>query len=158
MSLNDQIAKTQAEITAPENVLPFPYPFTENGELLVVSDDRGILVETTDYSVTGAGTDDLGEVTMIAATIGEIVTIVRQTPRSQTLTLRINGEYFIEDIESALNKLTKIAQEQDERLSRCIQAPVIEIVGYNFQLPAADDRANKVLGFDGSGNLTLIDQ
>ena len=112
MSLTEQTPIATATLVTATDAIPFPYRFEADSELHVVSDQRGTLTLTTHYTVTGEGTDTSGEVTMVGGTVGERIYVRRKTPISQALVLRTFGAYFVEDVATALDKLTKISQEQ----------------------------------------------
>jgi len=52
------------------------------------------------------------------------ITLLRVVPLTQELDLVNQGPFFAEAIESALDKLTMIAQQHEEALSRSVQLPV----------------------------------
>ena len=106
----------------------FPYKFLANGDLVVIlvaSDGTETTqVISTDYTVTGAGTDSSGNVTMIVAPAsGETLVIYRDTDITQE-TDYISGDAFpAETHEAALDKLTIVAQEHDTDLGRTLKLP-----------------------------------
>ena len=153
MSLSEQTPRVDATLLTATDAIAFAYPFADADELLVVSDERGVLTRVTHYTVAGEGEAAGGTVTMVGGTVGEKITIVRNTPISQTLTLRINGKYFVTDVTAALDKLTKILQEVDEELARCLQTSVSD--GTALELPDTADRLGKLLRFDSTGTLLL---
>jgi len=153
MSLSEQTPRVDATLLTATDAIAFAYPFADADELLVVSDERGVLTRVTHYTVAGEGEAAGGTVTMVGGTVGEKITIVRNTPISQTLTLRINGKYFVTDVTAALDKLTKILQEIDEELARCLQTSVSD--GTALELPDAAARLGKLIRFDENGDLAL---
>lgn len=153
MSLTEQTPRTDVILSTATDVIPFTYQFDADTELLVVSDGRGTLILTTDYTVTGAGTDIGGDVTMVTGVIGEKITVLRNTPLSQTLVLRVNGRFFVTDIGESLDKLTKIVQEVDEELARCLKTSVSD--GTALDLPDAAERLGKLIRFDENGDLQV---
>jgi hypothetical protein len=135
----------------------FPYKFISNSDLVVkkiviATGVQALMVLNTDYTVSGAGDDEGGDVTMtVVPTSAERILIDRDTPLTQA-TDYISGDPFpAESHERALDKLTNIAQEHDERIARSIKGPSSDPVGLDMELPSVSTRANGVLLFDASG-------
>ena len=77
-----------------------------------------VLTLTADYTVTG-GNIDVGEVTLLSPLLsGEILTIIRNTVKTQETDYVENDRFAAEDHERALNKLTLITQDMSSTLSR----------------------------------------
>ena len=107
----------------------FPYRFLANGDLVVLSvSAAGVETTktlTTDYTITGAGDDAGGSVTMLVAPAsGTRLIIYRNTAITQE-TDYISGDPFpAETHEQALDRLTMIAQEIGSDADRSIKVPV----------------------------------
>ncbi len=134
-----------------------PFYFIADDHLSVVhKDSAGVettLTLTTDYTVSGAGNTAGGTVTTVTAYgAGGTITIVRNVPRTQEVDYRDADEFPAETHEAALDKLTMIAQQQDEVLGRAL----VLSVGSSGSglLPSIDDRKNKYLSFDSNGDAT----
>lgn len=130
------------------------FRFLEDSHLQVIrTSAAGVattLTLTTDYTVTGAGGTS-GEVTLVAAlAVGETLTVLRSVPATQETDYVQNDAFPAESHERALDKLTMIAQQQSEILSRAITVPTGE--SSVPSLPSAADRANTLLGFDANGD------
>ncbi|MDF3019360.1 MAG: phD2B [Steroidobacteraceae bacterium] len=133
------------------------FRFLEDSHLQVIrTSAAGVattLTLTTDYTVTGAGGTS-GEVTLVAAlAAGETLAVLRNVPATQETDYVQNDAFPAESHERALDKLTMIAQQQGEILSRAITVPTGE--SGVPSLPAAADRANTLLGFDSNGDPTV---
>ena len=153
MSTTDQTARVQVTLSTATDVVSFPYKFLESNDLVVTSDGRGALVLDTDYSVTGAGETAGGNVTMIGGTIAERITVTRSTDNSQELSISTNGPLSSSGIEAALDKLTKITQDQEEEIARALMFPQSELNGFSRIISNSSDRSGKVLSFDENGVL-----
>jgi Pectate lyase superfamily protein len=147
-------------------VFSFPYKFLANGHLVVVEvSSTGVETTktlTTHYTVTGAGDDGGGSVTMVTApAVGVTLIIYRDTPITQE-TDYISGDPFpAETHESALDKLTAIAQEIGSDADRAIKVPVGDSSSLSTVLPAALDRLDKFIVFDattGGTELSTVTQ
>jgi hypothetical protein len=140
---------------------PFPvgFYFLENTHLRVIKADASgtevPLALSTDYSVTGAGLPSGGTVTTVApVAVGESLTILRDVPLTQETDYTQSDSFPAESHERALDKLTMGLQQVDELAERAIAFPASESV--TTELPKASSRANRVLGFDSSGNPVLL--
>jgi hypothetical protein len=104
----------------------FPYKIFTNSDIVVIlTSVLGVdttLTLTTDYTIVGAGLDAGGTVTMITPpATGEELIIYREVAVTQT-TDYISGDAFpAETHETALDRLTMIAQQQDENIRRSLK-------------------------------------
>ena len=142
-------------------VFSFPYRFLANGDLVVVSVDAAgvetVKTLTTDYTITGAGDDAGGSVTMLVAPAsGTRLIIYRDTEVVQEVDY-ISGDPFpAETHERALDRLTMIAQEIAPNLARAITLPVGDASGLNESLPAAANRLDRFIVFDAATGATEV--
>lgn len=143
-------------------VFAFPYRFLSNEHIVVLEVDADG-TETpkeisTHYTVTGAGDEAGGSITMLVApATGKTLVIYRDTEVVQE-TDYISGDPFpAETHETALDKLTMIMQEKTPGGGpgsyRAIVVPIGDPDGVNRVLPPAVGRANKFLVFDSSGGV-----
>ena len=147
-------------------VFSFPYRFLANGDLVVVEvSAAGVETTktlTTDYTLTGAGDDAGGSVTMLVAPAsGTRLVIYRDTEVVQE-TDYISGDPFpAETHERALDRLTMIAQEISPAAARAIKVPVGDPTSLSTILPAAVDRLDRFIAFDattGAVELSTVTQ
>ena len=133
----------------------FPYRFLANGDLVVLSVSSAgvetVKAIVTDYTVTGAGDDAGGTVTMVVApAVGTRLIVYRDTDIVQE-TDYISGDPFpAETHERALDRLTMIAQEIGSDADRAIKVPVGDSSSFSTTLPAAANRLDKFITFDAS--------
>lgn len=114
---------------------------------------------TTNYTVSGAGSDSGGNVTFVTAPAsGETVVIQRSVAATQGTDYVENDPFPAESHEDALDRLTMIAQQQQEELDRCIKASVTNTIANSTFTLSAADRANKIFAFDGSGDLSVTQE
>lgn len=114
---------------------------------------------TTDYTVSGVGDAGGGNVTFVTAPASGITVVVkRAAPLTQTTDYTPNDPFPAEEHENALDKLTFIAQQQQEEIQRTIKlSPTNTMTSTEFTV-GATARANKILGFDGSGELSVTQE
>ena len=114
---------------------------------LDASDVETAFVLTTDYTVNAA----LTEVTTVATVdSGETLTVIRDVPFTQTADYKANSAFPAEVNESALDKLTRLAQQLSERQDRSVTLPESS-QDTGVTLPSSS--IDKGLKWDASGNL-----
>jgi methyl coenzyme M reductase subunit D len=113
---------------------------------------------TTHYTVSGAGTDSGGNVTFTTGNVpasGETVVILRKLTLTQATDYVANDPFPAESHEDALDRLTMITQQLDEAVGRSLKVSQTNVIATSEFTTSASDRANKLLSFDGSGDLTV---
>lgn len=103
-----------------------PWRFLANGDVLVylVDDDGNPVAQvlTSDYTLTGAGDDAGGTLTMLAAPAStDTLAILRDPEVSQEVDYASNDTFPAETHERALDKLTMIAQRLADRIGRSLR-------------------------------------
>ena len=142
-------------------VFSFPYKFLLNSHVVVyLTDTDGNTVQkslTTDYTLTGEGTEIGGNVIFINAPLVNFkVTILRVVPLTQLVDYLNNDAFPAETHEAALDKLTMIGQYLDTLFARAVKFPIEDIFTFSTDLPIISARKDKLLGFDSSGNLIAM--
>jgi hypothetical protein len=115
---------------------------------------------TTHYTVSGAGTDSGGNVTFTTGNVpasGETVVILRKLTLTQATDYVANDPFPAESHEDALDRLTMIAQQHDEAIGRALKVSQTNVIATSEFTTSATDRANKLLSFDASGDLTVTE-
>lgn len=144
----------------------FSYTFKifDEDDIAVILRDDTTAVETTqtittNYTVSGVGNAGGGTITFVTAPpSGKTVVLLRATPLSQLTDYTPNDPFPAESHEDALDKLTFITQELSEEIGRAIKlSKTNEIATAEFTV-GATARANKVLGFDGNGDLAVLQE
>lgn len=149
-----------------------PYRFLSNTDLLVLRTLAGVSTTLTldsigadGFTVTGAGQPSGGTLTVVTApAVGETLSILRQMSLTQLTDYIPNDPFPAESHERALDKLTMIVQEQNEKITRTIILPP-GLPGVSANLPAPE--ADFLIGWNptatglrnvnpiGAGDLTL---
>lgn len=104
----------------------FPRLFMSDGDLKVILRDAGSveIVQTlaTHYTLAGAGNPAGGTVTMVVPpAAGETLVLVRRTALKQETDYTTGGVFSAEGHESALDELTLMVQDLDEKIDRAPQ-------------------------------------
>jgi len=131
-----------------------PFYFLEAADLQVIlrsGTTETVQALSSQYTVTGAGVETGGTVTMLVAPpAGTTLTIRRNIAATQETDLLPNDRLPAEALEEALDKATMIAQQLGEESARSIKFPASDAV-MSSQVPAASARASKFLSFDANG-------
>lgn len=133
--------------------------FDEDDLVVIIRDANGVETTktiTTDYTVSGVGNANGGNVTMLTAPAStETLLILREQPITQGLDLVPNDPFPADSIEEALDKLVFMMQQQAEELDRCIKLSKTNTMTSTEFTVSAADRANEVFSFDASGELSI---
>lgn len=114
------------------------------------------LTNGIDFTVSGAGDEEGGTLTLAATkATGYKLHIYRIVPVTQETSYQQNSAFPAKTTETALDKLTMIAQQQASGVENSIRYPLAEY-GTDGTLPYASERAGNVLGFDDAGRQTLL--
>ena len=126
MTISTQDSKVNYQGNGQTTVFQIPFPFLENEQIYVQKKDaEGILINytyATDYTVTGAGEENGGSVTLnVAPEQGSTISIYRDVPLTQEVDYRENEIFPAETHEEALDKLTMEVQQIQEQLDRSVK-------------------------------------
>jgi hypothetical protein len=139
----------------------FPFGFkTDNASELTVTRRNAAgteIVETPGVNYTVSLNADQqnspgGTVTRTPALpTGETLTISSRLAFTQGVDLVNLGGFFPDIIEGALDRVTLLAQQVNDNLTRTIRVPITDGLAGTLTLPTAVARANKTLVFDATG-------
>jgi len=108
-------------------------------------------VITTNYALTGVGNSSGGTVNPYAPFAdGSVVFLRRVTPKTQTTDYVYNDAFGAESHEAALDKLTRMVQDLEERFSRAALFPVGLLSAFRGMLLPSPS-PGQLLGFDSNG-------
>ena len=157
MALQNTSNKVQYNCDGVQTEFSFTFPIFQSSDIYVVLTDpdgnETILTENTDYTVTAAtnGFENGGKITTVSTyASGYTITIVREVPLTQETDFRNKDVLPAETLEDALDKLTMMVQQLEEKVNRNIKVPVSDEVT-SLELPNKDARAGHFLGFDANG-------
>lgn len=145
-------------------VFPFQYYFLNASDLVVIKTEIASGAATTlalnvDYTVTGAGDPNGGNVTLTTAPSSAYkLTIYRDPPLTQQVDFQSNDSLPDEQLEEPVDKLTMIAQRLKEMLLRAVRLADSDVSGADVTLPSPE--ASKAIRWknDASGleNYTVV--
>lgn len=162
MTVTTSTNKTQALGNGATTSFPYSFRIYSASELVVTSTVIAtgvdtILVLNTNYTVTGAGSYNGGNVVCsVAPASGTRLTIRRVLSVEQETDLRNQGAYFAETHEDVFDRHTMVDQQQQEEINRSVKFPEAD-ASLISELPPAADRASKAIVFDEDGNITVSD-
>jgi hypothetical protein len=116
---------------------------------------------TTDYTVTGVGTASGGNVVFEAAAIPtatETVVLIRNVPQTQAIDYIANDPFPAETHEEGLDRATMTIQQIQEEVDRSIKLSRTNTMTSTEFAVAAADRANKILAFDSTGEISVTQE
>jgi hypothetical protein len=114
---------------------------------------------TTNYTVSGVGAAGGGNVTFVTAPASGVTVVIRRDAElTQTTDYTPNDPFPASEHENALDKLTFFAQQQQEELDRSIKLSRTNTMTSTEFTVGSSDRANKILGFDGTGELSVTQE
>jgi hypothetical protein len=133
-----------------------PFVFQENSHLKAVARTAaGVETVVTLTNHTRDGNVNGGTVrTAVAVPATSTLTIYREVPITQTTSYIEGGNFPAASHEQALDKLTQIAQQNDRAIDRSIKVPESDS-NPTVTLPTSAVRANRVLGFENDGDVTV---
>jgi hypothetical protein len=113
------------------------------------------LALTTNYtiSLTDGSYPSAGTITLTAGALasGTKITLRRNTPLKQEVDIKNAGEYLPKTHEIALDKLTAMAQQQQDQLDRCLQVHITDAGTFDCVIPTTSRQAKAVLATNSSG-------
>ena len=116
---------------------------------------------TTHYTVSGVGDASGGNVTFKSGNTpasGETVVIRRAVPQTQAIDYIANDPFPAESHEEGLDRATMTTQQVQEELDRSLKLSRTNTMTSTEFTVGASDRANKVLAFDSSGELSVTQE
>jgi hypothetical protein len=109
----------------------FDYEFkiVDKTHIEVVRTEGGVetvLVVDVDYTVSGVGDDEGGQITVVVApTAQQSITLLRDVPFVQDIDLENQGAYYAETVEKGFDLALMRDQELSEKLDRSIKNPCV---------------------------------
>jgi hypothetical protein len=114
---------------------------------------------TTHYTVSGAGMLHGGSVTFLTAPVtGETVVLIRNVPQTQAIDYIANDPFPAETHEEGLDRATMTIQQMQEEINRSIKLSKTNTMTSTEFTVAAADRANKILAFDSTGEISVTQE
>lgn len=136
----------------------FPYVFkiyTAQDLSVIVASTSGVettLTYPTDFTVSGLGQTNGGNVTMtLAPTSLYKIVIRRKRLLQQTTSIRNETEFYQATLEEMADKLLMLDQQQQEEINRRIRTKVSESSLFSLELPTLSGNTERVIGTNALG-------
>lgn len=175
MTISSTTTKSSGSGNGTQHSFAYGFKIFANGDLTVLvrssTGTETVKVLDTDYVVTNAGNSSGGNVLFkfntgntgdahYSATdkrpqSGETVVIRRNLTLTQGTDYVENDPFPAASHENALDRITMIAQQLQEELDRSLKISRTNTMTSTEFTTSASDRANKILSFDSSGELTI---
>mgnify|MGYP003109267663 CR=1 FL=1 len=163
MTVSTTIIKSSHNGNGSTTTFAYNFRILSNSDLVVIIRNNSTGTETTKtltthYTVSGAGDPTGGSITFTSGNIpasGETVVIRRNVPQTQSIDYIANDPFPAETHEEGLDRTTMIAQQVSEATDRSIKLSRTNTMTSTEFTVGATDRANKVLGFDNAGELSV---
>ncbi len=163
MTISTTIIKNSYNGDGVEAVFPYNFKVLNEADIEVIlrAADGTETVKTisTHYTVSGVGEATGGNVTFTSGNepITGVANVIlrRATNQTQTLDLVENDPFTADSVEGAFDRSIAIAQELQEAVDRSIKISRTNTMNSTEFTVDAANRANKVLAFDSSGELSI---
>lgn len=140
-----------------------PFYFLENADIRVIkvtiadgTEDE--LTLTTDFTMTGAGEEEGGTLTLVSSLSSLFKLVIFRDPDVlQEADYPRNDRFPAETHEEVVDRLTMIAQRHKSLLERSVRLPDGDTSGTSMVLPGVTSRQSKFLAFDSDGAITVVD-
>ncbi len=143
--------------TAAPGATVFPYTFkiVSAADLIATIDD--IVIDLgIDYSLSGVGSNDGGDLTLLVPlTGGQEVLLKRQMTFDRETDYQQNGDFNAPVVNNDFDRLWLALQQVGQDQLRSIKVPFTETTDQTLNVSPAD-RANMLLAFDALGNITVV--
>ena len=126
MSVNTQSNRVRVFTTTENQTIPIQFPFREDTDLVVERNVSGVyekLVLSSDYTVSGAGTDDGGTVSLLTVPAEVNIRVTRIIDVTQESEYQPNVRLSETQIERDFDKLVMICQQLMTEIQDGVVAP-----------------------------------
>ena len=148
---------------ASTTVFAYNYKILDDDEIQVIiraaTGAETVKEKGTHYTVSGVGVASGGNITFGSAPANtETVVLRRSTPQTQSVDLVENDPFTAETVEGAFDRSVILAQELQEQVNRSIKISRTNTMTSTEFTNNATSRANKILSFDASGELSIAQE
>jgi hypothetical protein len=143
-----------------EQDIPVGFYFIEDTDLKVYL-NGDLLTLTTDYTLTGAGSEAADGVVDLesaaGAEIGDSLVVVLDPAKTQSADFPPTGAIPSASFEQGLDRLSQVTLALQGQIDRCVKIPVSDTGSPTVEVDDAATRANKVLRFDADGDIEAVE-
>lgn len=151
--VKDLDPRNQYTATSGQTIFPYTFPIFDKDDLVVIQEGT-TLTEGTDYTVSGVGDEDGGDVTLTTgATTGDTITIYRDIALERLVDYQDSGDFLASDVNDDFDRQLFMIQQLNRDVQRALRVSQDDEIA-STQIGDLNTRANKLLAFDASGELT----
>ena len=155
MTVANNLSRDQYSATSGQTIFPYTFEIFQKEDVAVLKNSV-LLAEGTNYTVSGVGAENGGNITLtIGATAGDLITIYRSMALERTSDYQTSGDFLAQEVNDDFDRLWLASQQINDSINRVITIPEGDSPSVNLELPATAERAGKVLAFDSGGNVTV---
>lgn len=156
MTVANTTSRDQYTATSGQTVFPYTFEIFDKDDVVVIQNST-TLAEGTNYTVSGVGNNNGGNITLtVGATAGDTITVYRDMAYQRLTDYQTSGDFLAQEVNDDFDRLWLAVQQNEEVDSRAVRKPITDADSVNMELPAAATRASKLLGFDASGNVSTV--
>ena len=128
MTITTNDTRNEYTATASQTVFNYTFKIFESTDLNVYQTPAGQTPADTDlitaYTVVGEGLSAGGSITLnVAATIGDLITIVSDVPESRTTDYQFNGDFIPDTVNDDFDRVVSLAKQSQSIIGRTPQFP-----------------------------------
>jgi len=155
ITIGDVAPRVQYVADGAQSAFTYPFPIFDPGDLELRLDG---LLRTSGFSVSGAGRSGGGEVAFAAPpAAGTVVTLRRRLRIARVSDFQDNGVLRARTLNDELDYHIAAVQDVAEEAAGALRRDPGE-VGGRLTLPLRAARANRLLGFDSAGDVTVFER
>ena len=155
MTVADNTSRNQYTATSGQTVFAYTFEIVDKGDIVVLQNGT-TLSEGTNYTVSGVGAENGGNITLtVGATAGDIMTLYRDMAYVRTQNYADSGDFLASEVNTDFDNLWLAGEQTNRSFSQSIRKPITDSDSISMELPEAADRANSFLTFDATGAPTV---
>jgi hypothetical protein len=126
MTITALPSRNEFTATAGQTLFSYTFKIFESTDLNVYvtpagQDPDDVTDIVTGYSVTGIGDEDGGTITLVvAASVGDLVTIVSDIPENRTTDYQDNGDFLPVTVNADFDRVVALTKQIDEKVNRSL--------------------------------------
>jgi hypothetical protein len=154
MTVADNTSRNQYTATSGQTVFAYTFEIVDKGDIVVLQNGT-TLSEGTNYTVSGVGAQNGGNITLtVGATTGDVMTIYRDMAYSRTQNYADSGDFLASEVNTDFDNLWLAGEQTNRSFSQSIRKPITDDDSVSMELPVASARANTFLAFSSTGAVT----
>ena len=155
MTVSSTTSRNQYTATSGQTVFPYTFEIFNKDDVTVLSNGSA-LSEGTDYTVSGVGNENGGNITLTTgANTGTILTIYRDMALSRDTDYQTSGDFLASEVNNDFDRLWLASQQNADNFTRAIRKPLSDLTSLDMELPPASTRANSYFTFGNDGEIDL---